>query len=552
MGCLTVDCVTAPPTGDGSQYSFDDLEPALATVTFVVVDLETTGGSAERDAITEIGAVKVRGGEVIGEFATLVDPRQPIPPQIVMLTSITDAMVRDAPTIEAVLPAFLEFCRGSVLVAHNARFDIGFLKAAAARVGTGWPAHQVVDTVRLARAVLPRSEVPSVRLGVLAALFGARTSPNHRALADARATVDVLHALLERLGPLGVTTVPDLLSAHRAVDPARRRKRHLADHLPAAPGVYLFRAADDEVLYIGTSTNLRTRVRSYFTAAETRGSMATMVQLAARVDHVVCATALEAHIREQRLIAAHRPRYNRRSKNPERAYYLELSGAGPRRIRSVAAAKVGAGPRLGPFTSQRLARQIADLLTSAAALTPPDGAGAEELAALWAGESDLLLGALRERMARLAEAGIYDAAAHRRDELATLVDALDRGQRFGSFCRLGEIITANPDGAGGWELAVIRRGRLVSAGCAVRGADPMRIVDMLADTAETLPDGAAARPSAASAEESLTLLSFVERPEVRLVRVSEPWASPARAAGRWRPFLMAVAAARDGQRYDQP
>ena len=108
----------------------------LRETTFVVVDLETTGGRASgegHDAITEIGAVKVRGGAVLGELATLVDPGRSIPPQIVALTGITTAMVCDAPTIDSVLPSFLEFSRGAVLVAHNAGFDIGFLRAAAER-----------------------------------------------------------------------------------------------------------------------------------------------------------------------------------------------------------------------------------------------------------------------------------------------------------------------------------------------------------------------------------------------------------------------------------
>lgn len=543
------------PAADGAQLSFENLEPTLEAVTFVIVDLETTGGSAERDAITEIGAVKTRGGEVIGEFATLVDPKRAIPPQIVMLTSITDAMVRDAPAIDAVLPAFLEFCRGTVLVAHNARFDIGFLKAAAKRSDAPWPNNPVIDTVRLARAVLPRAEVPSVRLGILAPLLGARTSPTHRALDDARATVDVLHALLERIGSLGVTTLPDLLTAQRGIDPARRRQRHLADGLPPAAGVYLFRSADDEVLYVGTSTNLRSRVRSYFTAAETRGAMATMVRLASRVDHVVCASALEAHIRELRLIAAHRPRFNRRSKNPERAYWLQAAAGDARRIRVLPAARLADGPGLGPFGSQRLARQLADIFASALAVgsmgtadpvgDPPP---VEALTAVWEGRSDALLQVLYDRMADLAGTGRYDAAAARRDELAILVEALDRAQRYRSVATLAELITAAPDGRGGWELAVIRHGRLVSAGLAERGSDPLRVLDLLIASAESDPEGVLAT----STEETMTLLSHVERPEVRLVRTSSPWLSPARAAGRWRSFTTAVATAREWQRYDQP
>src|ERR1700734_1909437 len=166
------------------QLSLPDLDGAaeisLRETTFVVVDLETTGGRMTAvdgkvaDASPEIGAVKVRGGVVLGEFATLVDPQRSIPPQIVQLTGITTAMVCDAPAIDVVLPMFLEFAGldcGAVLVAHNAGFDIGFLRAAAQRCEIRWPQAQVLCTVRLARRVLSREEAPSVALAALARLF---------------------------------------------------------------------------------------------------------------------------------------------------------------------------------------------------------------------------------------------------------------------------------------------------------------------------------------------------------------------------------------------
>ncbi|HEY3535459.1 MAG TPA: exonuclease domain-containing protein, partial [Pedococcus sp.] len=138
------------------QGTFDDLGTALAEVSFVVVDLETTGGSPQDSAITEIGAVKVRGGELLGEFQTLVNPHLPIPPFIQALTGITTAMVAEAPRIESALPAFLEFAQGSVLVAPNAGFDVGFLKAATAAQGLAWPGFPVLDTVHLARHLVSR------------------------------------------------------------------------------------------------------------------------------------------------------------------------------------------------------------------------------------------------------------------------------------------------------------------------------------------------------------------------------------------------------------
>src|SRR3954453_22996129 len=112
------------------QRSFDELGTPLRDVTFCVLDLETTGGSPSDDSITEIGAIKVRGGECLGTFQTLVNPGRAIPPSITILTGISDAMVVPAPRIEHVLPSLLEFCRDSVIVGHNVRFDVGFLNAA--------------------------------------------------------------------------------------------------------------------------------------------------------------------------------------------------------------------------------------------------------------------------------------------------------------------------------------------------------------------------------------------------------------------------------------
>ena len=183
----------------------------LHDVTFVVVDLETTGFTPGASAITEVGAVKVRGGEVLGEFQTLVAATEPVPPVVAELTGITEGMLAGAPPLPPVLASFLEFRAGGVLVAHNAPYDLGFLRTACAELDRDWPECDVVDTVLLARRLLDREEAPDCRLATLARLFRTATAPCHRALADARATVDVLHALLERLGGHGVLTLGDLL-----------------------------------------------------------------------------------------------------------------------------------------------------------------------------------------------------------------------------------------------------------------------------------------------------------------------------------------------------
>jgi DNA polymerase-3 subunit epsilon len=163
---------------------------------FVVVDVETTGWDPGQAAITEIGAVRLHGGQVTGEFSALVNPGQPIPPDITALTGITDGLVSQAPPVAAVLPGFLAFASGCALAAHNAPFDLNFLAAACRECGIGWPAFAVLDTAVLARLVLDPADVPDRKLITLAEFFAAGTAPCHRALADAKATADVLLALL--------------------------------------------------------------------------------------------------------------------------------------------------------------------------------------------------------------------------------------------------------------------------------------------------------------------------------------------------------------------
>jgi DNA polymerase-3 subunit epsilon len=555
------------------QLTFDELGTPLRDTTFVIVDLETTGGAPGAEGITEIGAVKVRGGEVIGEFATLVDPGSPIPPQIVALTGITTAMVRAAPRIERVLPAFLEFAAGAVLVAHNAGFDTGFLRAACHAHGYAWPRPPVVCTLRLARRVLPPHETRSHRLGALAALLGARTTPTHRALDDAKATVDVLHALLERIGSLGVHSLEELLDYLPEVTAAQRRKRSLAAHLPERPGVYLFRGPSEEVLYVGTAGNLRRRVRQYFTGSESRGRIREMVALAQRVDAVECAHAVEAQVRELRLLAAHRPAYNRRSKNPGAVWWVVLTDEPFPRLSVVRREREGA---LGPFGSQARARLAAETLASVARLRtctqriPAQGArgpacvlaeldrcgapctggqtveqyrpSVRMVADLIAGTADTALRAAHGHLDELAAAQQFERAARKRDELAALLRAVGRHHRLAALAAIAELVAAAPDDHGGWELCVLRHGRLAAAGVARRGVAPMPVVEALVASAETvLPAPGPLR--GANSEETGVLLRWLERPGVRLVRTSAPWAEPANGAGGWRPWLRRVATA---------
>jgi DNA polymerase III subunit epsilon len=581
--------VAAMGVTGATQLSFVGLDPAevsLRETTFVVVDLETTGArtrgteEAPPDAITEIGAVKVRGGVVLGEFATLVDPQRSIPPQIVQLTGITTAMVCDAPTIDAVLPMFLEFAEASVLVAHNAGFDLGFLRAAAQRCGIPWPRPQVLCTARLARRVLSREEAPSVRLAALARLFAIAAQPTHRALDDARATVEVLHALIERVGNQGVHTYADLRSYLPDVTPTLRRKRVLANGLPHRPGVYLFRGPSGEVLYVGTAIDLRRRVSQYFNGADSRGRMKEMVALATAVDHVECAHSLEAGVRELRMLAAHAPPYNRRSRFPQRWWWVALTDEAFPRLSVVRAPRHDRA--VGPFRSRADAAETAALLArftgtrtctarlGRSALHGPAcpevevspcpaardvtatqyAAAVGRAAALIDGVDNSALAAAVHQVAALAEHRRYESAARLRDRTAAAVEAMWRGQRLRALAALPELIAAAPDGPnaqGGYHLAVIRHGQLAAAGTARRGVPPMPVVDAIHAGAQAiLPEPAPL--GGALVEETALIARWLAAPGVRIVRVSDAhstgWASPLKSAGAWAAWAASARSAR--------
>lgn len=560
------------------QPSFDDLGKSLIDTTFVVVDLETTGGSPKDCAITEIGAVKVRGGEVIGEFQTLVNPGGPIPPFITVLTGITDAMVIAAPPIGEALFSLLEFFGSpeeTVLVAHNAPFDIGFLRSSSERLGVSWPKYQVVDTARITRYVVTRDEVRDFKLATLAAFFGANTNPEHRALADARATVDVLHGVIERLGSFGVTTLEDLRGFTNRVTDAQRRKRHFADGLPNSPGVYIFRDSSGEALYIGTTRNLRTRVRSYFTSAETRKRIHDMIALADRVEIIETPTIIEAEIRELRLIASSRPRFNRRSRFQEKAIWIRMTDEPYPRLTQVRGATTltdevtWSGPFNGRDEAQRAIealyetfpiRQCKPRITltsmknaSACALLDLGKCGApciglqsfdsyksisEELHFAMLNDSRTMLDTLHKRMAELALQERFEEAAEIRNRLGAYIRGSARGERIRSFTKVRELILAHKISTQGaseiLEFVLIRYGRLAATFIAkfesnneTRRAEA---ITALKAVGEVVVDDGTILP-ASSHEEVETLLRYAERESVEIIEIDGEWSRSVFGAG---------------------
>jgi DNA polymerase III epsilon subunit family exonuclease len=373
-------------------------ELALEHATYVVVDLETTGLRPGSAGICEIGAVRVRGFELEDTFETLVNPRRPLPAPVAALTGIEPRDLRGAPPPELAVQRFLDFAGDAVLVAHNARFDVGFLDVEVERLTGRRLAGPVVDTVWLARRLLA-GRISRVGLASLAYFFGTAVQPCHRALPDAQATAEILVALVGLAQERGATTVAELaeLSAPRARRLAT--KRSLVAGAPPRPGVYLFRDRSDQVLYVGRARDLRARLRSYFRTERQRPAVEAALGALDRVEWRVLGSELEAALEELRLLRELRPPANVRGTRPDRYVYLRRRGAG-----FVVSETPSA---LGPIRSRGLARRAARAL---------DGHEGDDVATA--------LPPLRARLKRLARDLRFEDAARLRDRLSALEEVV--------------------------------------------------------------------------------------------------------------------------------
>jgi DNA polymerase-3 subunit epsilon len=562
--------VTNPPSAlAATQLSLSDLGTQLSDCVFVIVDLETTGGAGIDAGITEIGAVKVHGGEVIGEFTTLVNPGSPIPPFIATLTGITDSMVSGSPGVQTAVSMFLDFAGECVFVAHNAPYDIGFLKGACTKFEIAWPNNKVIDTVRIARLALHRDEVRNCKLATLSSFFRTEVQPTHRAFDDARATTDVMHRLFERLGNYGVHTLEDLNAFTSRVSDVQRNKKGLADGLPAKPGVYIFEDPQGRPLYIGTSKNIRNRVRTYFTAAETRRRMSEMIEIAQQVRPIVCSTILEAKIRELRLIVSEQPRYNRRSRAADSVSWVKLTAEPAPRLIITKEIKDDSefGARyIGPFTSRGAANSVIDVINGTIALrtctskiaaqprTNIPGCVRAELGKCAApctrehdrelylqvvnhagvsmsGSTSTVVAHITKLMETLAAAERFEEAAMWREALGNYVNAVFRTERLRWIATTSELVAAQNTIDGGWEIHVIRYGRLAAAGVVEPGFDPWPHVAALVASAEFVEPGIEPAPAGVT-EEAFDLLRWLESDGVRLVASSHDLSMPIDCGGK--------------------
>ena len=495
------------------QTSLEQAVP-LAEVTFCVVDLETTGGSPVDARITEVGAVGYRGGERLGTFQTLVDPGQPIPPYVAHLTSIDDRMVAGAPSIEVVLPSFLEFSRGATFVAHNARFDFSFLNASLDRAEREPLPGPPVCTAKLARRIV-WPDVPNVRLETLSNHFRTHARPSHRALQDAEACGEVLHALLEIGERLGLLTLGDLVEACTTRGRPNFGKIRLADGLEHVPGVYIFRDRVGGVLYVGKSKDLRSRVRSYFYGDERKHVQHLLEEVRAVDGLETPGGDLEALVLEARLIGRHEPRYNRRGKGWRRSAYLRLdtTEAFPR-LKVVRNPDAGDDCAvLGPFGTAARAKLAAEAIEevfpirrcsramgSRTRFPPCALADLGRCTGPCDGRTDLerygelveglisslsspgeLLGELEARMTHLASQQRYEEAADMRDRLQSLARSLLEARQDSWLVGAGRLTLRTPDGRRlqlvGGALAAVRgwlaKNPVIVEACDVAPSEPV-------------------------------------------------------------------------------
>lgn len=557
-----------------SQRSFDDLGSPLHDVTFCIFDVETTGGNSETCFITEIGAVKVRAGEVVGTFQTLVNPGCAIPPNITVLTGITDSLVVRAPSMNQVLPAFLEFMGGAVVVGHNVRFDWAFLSAAVRRWGGPMLGNQRVDTLGLARRLLAE-ETPRFGLGELARRFRLAHQPTHRALDDAWATTDLLHLLIERATAWGVAGLDDLVALPTIAGHPQWRKLSLTNDIPRRPGVYLFHDRDDRVLYVGKATDLRSRVRSYF-SSDRRRKVSQLLRETHRISHTVCQNTLEAELLELRLIHRFQPRFNRRNKRPVKPCWVRLTNEAFPRL-SIVRKDPGDAIHLGPFPSRTEAKIVVEALHSAfplrrcsrrvgrrgfepteapctaaqlgVAMCPCSGTCSEaeydrvvqSVTQAFAGDTDLILLPLEAHMHRLSQNERFEEAADMRNRAEAIARIVGRQRRIDMLDQIGHLIVEDPRGS----TIRIRTGGVVdsvvleSLPSAARGVGNAGEPTVTTVTDSSLTDSGLTDSSkrAVSLDEALCVASWLQRnaDDVRLVTSSGLFASPLPGLPDFRP-----------------
>jgi len=471
------------------------LRVPLDEAEFVVVDLETTGGAPGPGAIIEIGAWRMVGRRMTESFQSLVRPARLIPRFVMNLTSITNEMVREAPPIERVLPAFREFLGDRVMVAHNAGFDYSFLDFEFRRIfGIGID-NPVICTIRMARRFMP--SLRRRRLDLLAGHFGLSLEGRHRGLGDARMTAELLSIFIDIATKMGIARLDRLLDDHQRGAAGRRLERHVAPEvinaMPSAPGVYMMRNERGDILYVGKARRLKERLSSYFNSSVS-AKTAELVSHVHQIETRVTRSSLEAALDESRLIRELKPPYNRMLKSAAPAYFIrfDLMDEFPRLVVSQKMTAKRGVMHLGPFlgrasleSSVRALSRILGLRTCAGRLSPHEdfspcmygqmgrctapcnlsideagyGDRVRQALLFLRGRGGSILGALVKSRDQAAKALRYEEASRLRRDLEALTTLAHRANRLGRVVTENNLVIVTGGASDRW-AHVVMSGRL--------------------------------------------------------------------------------------------
>jgi DNA polymerase-3 subunit epsilon len=302
-----------------------------AADTLAFVDLETTGGNAAYDRITEIGIVRVEKGELVEQWSSLVNPECPISPYIEAFTGISSEMVADAPRFAELAATVLAKLRGAVFIAHNARFDHAFLRSEFRKAGVSY-SPRALCTVKLSRRLFP--EHARHNLDSVMERHGLSCSARHRALGDARVLYDLWQKLRREIPDADFTAAAAQAMLAQPKLPAHLPPE-LVDELPETPGVYRYYGEEDALLYVGRANSLRTKILAQLAEAGS-GAREPLAAQVRRVDWRQTAGELGAMLLERQWIRTLKPQHNRQHKNTAESVTLRLpEGAGHARIQRI-------------------------------------------------------------------------------------------------------------------------------------------------------------------------------------------------------------------------
>lgn len=471
---------------------------SLTSTPFVVVDLETTGGSAIYDRVLEVAVIRVQNGVIQERMDRLVEPGIPIPTFVTRITGINAALVRGRPSFDSLLPDLRHLFDGAVVVAHNASFDYNFLRTSFNRAGLTWDSERLC-TLRLARRLIPG--LHSYRLDSLCAFLGFSFVQRHRAGPDAEATLSLLQHLIATAANRGIDTLASLLRIQQQPVSHKRRKGRVDEaqvtSLPTGPGVYLLKDLHGHVVYVGKSVNVRQRVRTHLRPSGTAHGPAQprlrrRLPQVAEVEAIETSSELQALLLESKLVKRYLPEANSLLRDYHDYPFIKLDESdsfarleatrerptpgvtyfGPFRRASVVSSAVS-------FLSEQLGlRQCSGALKpgqSACALLEMNkclgpcvnsvsasdyGAAVAQGVRTLRGEDRLLLDRAAEKRDELGEQLRFEEAAELRDRIRDVEQVIGLQQRLAAFAERNVVLVTPDRQSDRVRLLLVRAGRL--------------------------------------------------------------------------------------------